>query len=183
MRTLMTTFVVSLAGLASSVWAGPPQHAPATSPALDVRRVMSALPVSQTDQPDEAPPLTVRAALDEALARNPRLTVLRREYETLQHRPAQALALSPPSFEAQIWQWPLNPLSPRNTTCSPSVRRSLDEASGRSELRSPTKTPSWPARRSPSRPTAWSTEPGRTVHLLDVVHTARETKLATYRDD
>ena len=26
-------------------------------------------------------------------------------------------------------------------------------------------------------------EPGRTVYVIDVVHTARETKLATYRDD
>jgi len=108
------TFAVSLVGMTSSVWAGPPQHAP-TAPALDIGRVMSALPVSQADQPDDAPPLTVRTALDEALAHNPRLTVLRREYETLRHRPAQALALAPPSFEAQIWQWPLNTFNPRNT--------------------------------------------------------------------
>jgi len=26
-------------------------------------------------------------------------------------------------------------------------------------------------------------EPGRTVYAIDVVHTARDTKLATYRDD
>ena len=116
MRTLMMTFAVPLVGLASSVWAGPSQNAQAASPIFDVRRVMSALPVSKADQLDDAPPLTVRAALDEALARNPRLIVLRREYETLQYRPAQALALAPPSFEAQIWQWPLNTLNPRNTT-------------------------------------------------------------------
>ena len=115
MRSLMMTFAVSLVGMTSSVWAGPPQHAPAASPALDVGQAMSALPVSQADQPDEVPPLTVRAALAEALAHNPQLTVLRREYETLRHRPAQALALAPPSFEAQIWQWPLNTFNPRNT--------------------------------------------------------------------
>ena len=34
---------------------------------------------------------------------------------TLRHRPAQALALAPPSFEAQIWQWPFNTLNPANT--------------------------------------------------------------------
>ena len=89
MRTLMMTFAVTLVGVASSVWAG--------------------------DQLDHVSPLTVRAALDEALARNPGLVVLRREYEGLQHRPAQALALAPPSFEAQIWQWPLNTLNPRHT--------------------------------------------------------------------
>ena len=115
MRTLMMTFAVSLAGLASTTWAGQAQDARAASPMVDVRRVVSALPASRTAQLDEAPSLTVRAALDEALARNPRLIVLRREYQTLQYRPAQALALAPPSFEAQIWQWPFNTLNPGNT--------------------------------------------------------------------
>ena len=87
MRTLMMTFAVALAGVASSGWAS-------------------------GQQLDETPPLSVRAALDDALARNPRLVVLRREYEALQYRPAQALALAPPSFEAQIWQWPINTVNP-----------------------------------------------------------------------
>ncbi len=64
---------------------------------------------------DEVPPLTLRVALDEALTRNPRLIVLRRQYEAMQYRPEQALALPPPSFEAQIWQWPINTLNARDT--------------------------------------------------------------------
>jgi outer membrane protein, heavy metal efflux system len=59
--------------------------------------------------------LTLQEALDEAVARNPRLIALRRRFEAMQFRPAQAFALPPPSFEAQIWQWPLNTLDPRNT--------------------------------------------------------------------
>ena len=82
---------------------------------VDVRRMVSALLASRAAQPDEAPSLNVRAALDEALARNPRLILLRREYQALQYRPAQALALAPPSFEAQVWQWPFNTLNPGNT--------------------------------------------------------------------
>ena len=64
---------------------------------------------------DEVPPLTLRVALDEALTRNPRLIVLRRQYEAMQYRPEQALALPPPSFEAQIWQWPINTLNAGDT--------------------------------------------------------------------
>ena len=115
MRTLMMTCTVSLAGLASTTWAGQARDARAASPMVDVRRMVSALPASRAAQPDEAPSLNVRAALDEALARNPRLILLRREYQALQYRPAQALALAPPSFEAQVWQWPFNTLNPGNT--------------------------------------------------------------------
>ena len=60
-------------------------------------------------------PLTLDTALDEALARNPRLVALRRQYDAMRHRPEQELALASPSFEAQIWQWPLNTLNPGNT--------------------------------------------------------------------
>ena len=64
---------------------------------------------------DEVPPLTLQVALDEALTRNPRLIVLRRQYEAMEYRPEQALALPPPSFEAQIWQWPINTLNAGDT--------------------------------------------------------------------
>ena len=59
--------------------------------------------------------LTLQDALDEAVARNPRLIALRRRFDAMQFRPAQAFALPPPSFEAQIWQWPISTLDPRNT--------------------------------------------------------------------
>ena len=64
---------------------------------------------------DEVPPLTLQVALDEALTRNPRLIVLRRQYEAMEYRPEQELALPPPSFEAQIWQWPINTLNAGDT--------------------------------------------------------------------
>lgn len=63
----------------------------------------------------EGPPLTLQAALDEALARNPELIALRRQFEAARHRPAQELSLAAPTFEAQIWQWPLRRLNPADT--------------------------------------------------------------------
>lgn len=62
----------------------------------------------------DGPPLSLQAAVDEALARNPALIALRAEFEAARHRPAQERSLAAPTFEAQIWQWPLNTLNPRN---------------------------------------------------------------------
>jgi cobalt-zinc-cadmium efflux system outer membrane protein len=53
--------------------------------------------------PAQGPPLTLDAALTEALAKNPELI------------PAQERFLAPPTFEAQIWQWPINTLNPTDT--------------------------------------------------------------------
>ena len=96
MRILKMMWVVTLVTSASTALAGPSQRPP-------------------VDAPTALPPLTVQAALDEALARNPRLIVLRKRYEAMRYRPAQVRGLAPPSFEAQIWQWPFNTVSPRNT--------------------------------------------------------------------
>lgn len=63
----------------------------------------------------EGPPLGLKTAIDEALARNPMLMALRGQFEAARHRPARERFLMPPSFEAQIWQWPLNTLNPLNT--------------------------------------------------------------------
>jgi len=63
----------------------------------------------------EGPPLTLDAALTEALANNPELIVLRRQFEAARERPAQERFLAAPTFEAQIWQWPINTLNPTNT--------------------------------------------------------------------
>lgn len=115
MRTFLATILAVVVSFGSAPsWAGQAPTGP--QPALtDVRRVVNGLPAFRPAQLDAAPPLTVRVALDEALASNPRLVVLRREYDALRYRPAQALALAPPSFEAQIWQWAFNTLNPRNT--------------------------------------------------------------------
>lgn len=63
----------------------------------------------------EGPPLTLDAALTEALASNPELISLRRQFEAVRERPAQERFLTPPTLEAQIWQWPINTLNPANT--------------------------------------------------------------------
>jgi outer membrane protein TolC len=63
----------------------------------------------------DGPPLSLTSALDDALNRNPALITLRRQYEAARQRPAQQRFLMPPSFEAQIWQWPVTTVNPLNT--------------------------------------------------------------------
>ena len=63
----------------------------------------------------EGPPLTLKSAVDEALQKNPALIALRRQYDVARQRPAQERFLMPPTFEAQIWQWPLTTINPLNT--------------------------------------------------------------------
>ena len=59
--------------------------------------------------------LSLQAAIDEAMAGNPTLVALRRQFEIARLRPAQERFLMPPTFELQIWQWPINTLNPLNT--------------------------------------------------------------------
>ena len=63
----------------------------------------------------EGPPLSLKSAIDEALAKNPMLLTLRKQYEAVRARPAQERFLMPPTFEAQIWQWPVTTVNPLNT--------------------------------------------------------------------
>jgi cobalt-zinc-cadmium efflux system outer membrane protein len=63
----------------------------------------------------QGPPLTLETALAEALDRNPELIALRRQFEATRERPAQERFLAAPTFEAQIWQWPINTLNPAKT--------------------------------------------------------------------
>lgn len=69
------------------------------------------LPASAQDRP----PLTLRAALAEALSRNAELIALRQEYEAARAAPLQERFLMPPSFETQIWGWPITTLNPART--------------------------------------------------------------------
>lgn len=62
------------------------------------------------------PPLTLQAALDEALSRNPELIALRARLEADRQRPGQERYLMPPMLEARIWQWPLNRVNPAGAT-------------------------------------------------------------------
>ena len=59
--------------------------------------------------------LSVRAAIEEAMTANPTLVMLRRQFETARLGPARERFLMPPTFEAQIWEWPIATLSPLNT--------------------------------------------------------------------
>src|SRR5471030_3107385 len=79
--------------------------------------VLPASPVDagQSTGPTEGAPLSLSAAVDEALQNNPDLIALRRQYDAVRQRPAQERFLMAPSFEAQIWQWPINTLNPLNT--------------------------------------------------------------------
>lgn len=72
-------------------------------------------PQAERSSPNTGPPLTLDAALTEALAQNPELIALRRQFEAVRERPAQERFLAAPTFEAQIWQWPINTLNPSNT--------------------------------------------------------------------
>jgi outer membrane protein TolC len=61
------------------------------------------------------PPLSLAAALEQAQEHNPDLAALRRQYDVVRQRPAQERFLAPPTFEAQVWQWPLNSVNPLDT--------------------------------------------------------------------
>jgi outer membrane protein TolC len=92
-------FICGLIGLAIPVMAQSPEHLHGVSGP----RVY------------EGPPLTLNDALDEALRRNPELIALRYQFDAARKRPQQERFLMPPSFEAQIWQWPLTTVNPLNT--------------------------------------------------------------------
>jgi cobalt-zinc-cadmium efflux system outer membrane protein len=64
----------------------------------------------------DPPPLTLQAALSEALAHNPELAALRAQLEADARRPEQERYLPPPMLEAQIWQWPLSTANPAGAT-------------------------------------------------------------------
>ena len=117
MRTLCLSLVLlamsaSLTLRADTSGTGSSSSTPG-SPELNLIR--DQLQALRLQRPSEGPPLTVNAVLDEALAHNPMLIVLRKEFEVARHRPAQRLALGPPTFEAQIWQWPFNTLNAGDT--------------------------------------------------------------------
>jgi outer membrane protein TolC len=63
----------------------------------------------------DGPPLTLQAALSEALDRNPVLAALRSQLEVARQRPGQERFLMAPTLEAQIWQWPVTAFNPADT--------------------------------------------------------------------
>jgi outer membrane protein TolC len=77
--------------------------------------VVLTVPFPAAAQEPSPEPLTLNAALDEALQRNPDLIALRREYDAALGVPAVERYLAAPSFEAQIWEWPVMTLNPIRT--------------------------------------------------------------------
>ncbi len=77
--------------------------------------VVFSVAVPGAQQESQVEPLTLNAALDEAMQRNPDLIALRQEYETALAMSAVERYLAPPSFETQIWAWPVTTLNPIRT--------------------------------------------------------------------
>jgi cobalt-zinc-cadmium efflux system outer membrane protein len=59
--------------------------------------------------------LTLKAAIAQALERNPELIALRQEFEAARAAPVLERFLAPPMLEAQIWGWPITTLNPTRT--------------------------------------------------------------------
>ena len=70
---------------------------------------------AQEVTPPGAAPLTLRAAVAEALERNPELRALRGSYDAARAAPARERYLTPPTLETQIWSWPITTLNPAKT--------------------------------------------------------------------
>jgi len=83
----------------------------------------------------EGPPLSLKSAIDEALASNPTLVALRKQYEAVRERPAQGRFLMPPTLEAQIWQWPVTTVNPLNTNMYMFTIRQEVPGRGKRDLR------------------------------------------------
>jgi outer membrane protein, heavy metal efflux system len=60
-------------------------------------------------------PLTLDAAIAEALERHPTLVALRAQYDAARAAPARERFLVPPTLEAQVWAWPITTLNPART--------------------------------------------------------------------
>ncbi|MBI4262930.1 MAG: TolC family protein [Acidobacteria bacterium] len=98
--------------LAAPSFASEPAAEAAASPALQLQEHLHSPDVLRRV---EGPALTFEAALSEALERNPELVALRRAFDAAKLRPSQERFLMAPTFEAQIWQWPVSSISPLDT--------------------------------------------------------------------
>ena len=61
------------------------------------------------------PPVSLTAALREALRANPELVALQRRYESTRAAIPESRSLAPPMFDTQIWGWPVTTLNPSRT--------------------------------------------------------------------
>ena len=73
---------------------------------------LSTAHVGRAQQP-ESPALTLTDAIREALAANPELVALRRDYDAAKAAVPAARYLDAPMFETQIWGWPVTTVNPK----------------------------------------------------------------------
>lgn len=83
--------------------------------AIFLAGLMSGRAMAQDATRARAEPLTLKAAVAEALERNPELRALRGSYEAARAAPARERYLAPPRLETQIWSWPVTTLNPAKT--------------------------------------------------------------------
>lgn len=81
--------------------------------ALVASVALSSAPASAQSRSSDSP-LTLRAAVAEALEWNPDLRAVRAEYEAARIAPNRERYLPPPMLETQIWAWPVTTASPAN---------------------------------------------------------------------
>src|SRR5690349_20203292 len=62
-----------------------------------------------------ADPLSLEDAVRHALTHNADIAASRQQIEPLRSKTQLSRVLPPPTLEAQIWQWPVNSVDPRNT--------------------------------------------------------------------
>jgi cobalt-zinc-cadmium efflux system outer membrane protein len=77
-------------------------------------------------------PLTLQAAIDEALSTNPELVAIRAALDARRLRPPQEDVLAPPMIDAQIWQWPTNTLNPGRASYMITLQQAIPGAGKRS---------------------------------------------------
>ena len=113
MRPILLSLAVWIIVLPAVSRAGPPgtvSDAPAGGATRDVHH-----PLPGVERASDPRLLTLEAAVDEAMARNLRIVALRRQFDAVRHRPEQEHHFSAPTFETQIWQWPVSTINPLNT--------------------------------------------------------------------
>ena len=77
--------------------------------------LLASLASAQDAIPPGRAPLTLRAAVAEALEHNPELRALRSSYDAARATPARERYLTPPTLETQIWRWPVTTVNPTKT--------------------------------------------------------------------
>ena len=126
--------VPSLVVLASAVLLGTVSHAaqvPASGPLPLGGQSPPAATTPVVPRAYSGPPLSVQNAVAEALAANAGLSAVEARARMAAARPDVERALMPPMFEAQVFQWPFNTVSPADAQTMFTVTQELPAKSKR----------------------------------------------------